>query len=197
MNSLRFALILLWLLLSLPSLAWADPRMEMHRVQATTAKDEASGWYIAESTRGSISVLIPVPFNDFTVTVEDPKLGKIQSYVLGSKSAEGIKFSATEMPIVPGMVDHDITKMADDFKKPGQTVSDVDTKPYDGNPSISFSIVGPNSGAAMRYVKTPGSMIIQVLEYPLAQKKAAGSLGKTFLSSLKIAKAKADEGGKR
>jgi hypothetical protein len=184
MSPLRFALIFLFL----SGLAWAEPQMEKHRIQATTTKDEASGWYVAESTRGAFSVLIPIPFNDITATADDPKLGKIHSYIIGSKSAEGIKFSATEVPVVPGMPDNDITQMADRFKKPGQTVSDVDTAPYDGNPSISLSIVGPTSGAFMRYVKTPQSMIIMVLEYPLVQKKAAQGMSKTFLSSLKIKK---------
>ncbi|MDZ4834035.1 MAG: hypothetical protein SGJ27_09690, partial [Candidatus Melainabacteria bacterium] len=47
------------------SLVWAEPQMEMHRVQATTK--DSSGWYLAASTHGSFSVLLPIPFNDFTV----------------------------------------------------------------------------------------------------------------------------------
>src|SRR5262245_31461615 len=64
----------------------AKPQLEMHRQQATTPGD--SGWYLAESTHGSFSVLMPIPFNDFTVTASDPKLGTIRTYAVGALSAE-------------------------------------------------------------------------------------------------------------
>ena len=86
--------------------AWAEPQMEMHRVQATTK--DPSGWYLAASTHGAFSVLIPIPFNDFTVT------------------------------------------------------------------------------AYMRHVKTPKSLILVILEYPMDQAKAADGYRAVFLSSLKI-----------
>jgi hypothetical protein len=171
-------------LLSLPLLAPAEPQMEMHRVQATTR--DPSGWYLAASTHGSFSVLIPIPFNDFTVTEDDPKVGKIRTHTVGAKSAEGIKFSATELPIVTGRTPTNLVALPQQFRKPGQTVSDLDSSSFAGYPSVSFSVKGPSSGAYMRYVMTPKSLITVILEYPKDQAKIAEVFRSPFLSSLKI-----------
>ena len=175
---------------SMPILAWAEPQMEMHRVQATTK--DPSGWYLAASTHGSFSVLIPIPFNDFTVTDDDPKVGKIKTHTVGAKSAEGIKFSATETPIIEGRSPTNLAALPRQFRKPGQTVSDIDTSLFAGYPSVSFSVKGPSSGAYMRHVKTPKSLILVILEYPTDQAKGAEGLRSVFLSSLKINKTEPD-----
>jgi len=158
--------------------------MEMHRLQATTK--DPSGWYLASSTYGSFSVLIPIPFNDFTVTDDDPKAGKIKTHTVGARSSEGIKFSATETPIIEGKSPADLATLPQQMRKPGQTVSDIDVSLFAGYPSVSFSVKGPSTGAHMRYLKTRSSLIVVILEYPLDQAKAADGLKSTFLSSLKI-----------
>jgi len=177
-------------LFSISSLAWAEPQMEMHRVQATTKGP--SGWYVAASTHGSFAVLIPIPFNDFTVTELDSTFGKIKTHTVGAKSAEGIKFSATETPIIQGRSLTNLAALPQQFRKPGQTVSDIDTSLFAGHPSVSFSVKGPSSGAYMRQVKTPKSLIIVILEYPTDQAKAAEGFRSVFLSSLKINKTEPD-----
>ena len=182
--------ILTIVLLSISSLTWADPQMEMHRLQATTK--DPSGWYIAASTHGSFSVLIPIPFNDFTVTDDDSKFGKIKTHTVGSKSAEGIKFSATETPIVQGRSPTNLAAFPDQFRKPGQTVSDISTSLFADYPSVSFSVKGPSTGAYMRCVKTPKSLILVILEYPIDQVKPADGFRSVFLSSLKINKTEPD-----
>ena len=160
--------------------------MEMHRLQATTK--DPSGWYIAASTHGSFSILIPIPFNDFTVTDNDPKLGKIKAHTVGAKSAEGIKFSATETPIIEGRSPTNLAAFPEQFRKAGQTVSDIDTSLFAGYPSVSFSVKGASSGAYIRHVKTPKSFILVILEYPMDQAKTADRFRSRFLSSLKINK---------
>jgi len=176
--------ILTIFLFSISLLAWADPQMEMHRLQATTK--DPSGWYVAASTYGSFSVLTPIPFNDFTVTDDDPKFGKIKTHIVGAKSADGIKFSATETPIIEGRSPTNLAAFPEQFRKPGQTVSDIDTSLFAGYPSVSFSVEGLSSGAYMRHVKTPTTLILVILEYPMDQAKAAAEFRSLFLSSLKI-----------
>jgi hypothetical protein len=177
-------------LLSISILARAEPQMDMHRVQATTK--DPSGWYLAASTHGSFTVLIPIPFNDFTVTDDDPKVGRVKTYTVGAKSAEGIKFSATETPIIEGRSPTNLAAFPQQFRKPGQTVSDLDTSLFAGYPSVLFSVKGPSSGAYMRHVKTPKSLILVILEYPMDQAKAAERFRSVFLSSLKINKTEPD-----
>jgi len=167
--------------------------MEVHRVQATTK--DPSGWYLAASTRGSFSVLIPIPFNDFTVAEDDSTVGKIKTHTVGAKSAEGIKFSATETPIIRGRSPTNLAALPQQFRKPGQTVSDIDTSLFAGYPSVSFAVRGLSSGAYMRHVGTPKSLIIVILEYPTDQARAAERLRSVFLSSLKINKTEPDGAG--
>jgi len=156
----------------------------MHRVQATPK--DSTGWYLAESTDGLFSVLIPIPFNDFTVTDDDPNVGKIITCTVGAKSAEGVKFSATKSPIIKGRSPTALDALPQQFQKPGQTVSDIDTSLYADYPSISFSVKGAQTGAYMRYVMTPQSIFTVILEYPLNCAKTAEELKSSFLSSLKI-----------
>jgi hypothetical protein len=166
------------------SSAQAEPQMEMHRLQATTK--DPSGWYLATSTQGSFSALIPLPFNDFTVTDNDPKNGTVKTHTVGAKSSEGIKFSVTESPIIEGKSLGDLATFPDQFKKPGQSVQDIDTAPFAGCPSVALTVKGPTSGAHMRCLKTPKSLIIAILEYPLEHAKAAEEFRDKFLSSLKL-----------
>lgn len=184
------SLLLTIVLLSMSRLGWAEPKMEMHRIQATTK--DPSGWYLAASTHGTFSVLIPIPFNDFTVADDDPKVGNIKTYIVGAKSAEGIKFSATETPIIAGRSPTNLASFPQQFSKPGHKVSDIDTSLFAGYPSVSFSVKGPSSGAYMRHVKTSKSVILVILEYPKDQTKTAEGFRSTFLSSLKINKAEED-----
>jgi hypothetical protein len=176
--------------LCLAALAWAEPQLEMHRIGATTK--DPSGWYLAASTHGTFSVLIPIPFNDFTGTVESSKVGKIKTHIVGAKSAEGIEFTATETPIMAGKSPTNLASMPEQFSKPGHKVSDIDTSLFGGYPSVSFSVKGPSGGAYIRYVKTAKSFILVLMEYPKDQARTAQEFGPTFLSSLKIKEAAKD-----
>jgi uncharacterized protein YjeT (DUF2065 family) len=164
--------------------AAVKPQMQMHRVQATTVGD--SGWYLAESTHGSFSVQLPIPFNDFTLTATDPKAGTIKTYTVGGQSVEGMKFSATEMPLASGRAPPDIDGIPKSFERDGQHLSDVVKASFLGWPSITLSVAGPQSGAYMRYVWTSNSVITVILEYPAARRSEAALLKARFLDSLKI-----------
>ena len=74
--------------LVLPAIAMAEPRLETHRVGAKT--DDGSGWHLAVSSKGSFSVLLPIPFNDFTPATRHRR----DHHVVGGKSP-GIKFAAS------------------------------------------------------------------------------------------------------
>jgi len=178
--------VLTIILLSMSRLAWAERQMEMHRVQATTK--DSSGWYLAASTHGTFSVLLPIPFDDFTVTDDHPRFGTIKTYIVGAKGAEGIKFSVIETTIIEGVSPTNVAAMTQQFSKPGQKVSDIDTSLFAGYPSVAFSVTSPSRGAYIRNVRTPKSLILLLLEYPNDQAKAAEGFRSTFLSSLKINK---------
>ena len=84
-------LVLQSILIGAATLAQAQPKLEMHRVGAKA--DDGSGWHLAVSSKGSFSVLLPIPFNDFTTNEGTGET----TFVVGAKSSEGIKFSAVEL----------------------------------------------------------------------------------------------------
>jgi hypothetical protein len=69
--------------------------MTMHRLQA--GEPDASGWMLAASTEGGFSVKLPLKFNDFRIDVADTKEPVLRSHSIGTRSSEGIKFSATRV----------------------------------------------------------------------------------------------------
>ena len=120
-----FALLLPLALVMLPGVAARaqQPKLEMHRA-AVDSKDP-SGWYPAVSTKGSFSVRMPIPFNDFTVRSADPKTGEEATHVIGGKSTECIKFSAVELPASAKSAPSLEKILADFSAKSGNKVSDV------------------------------------------------------------------------
>lgn len=153
----------------------------MHRVQAETPG--GSGWYLGESTDGSFQVQLPIPFNDFTLSVTDPEGKTTKVWCIGAQSSEGIKFSAVEVPFIPGAPEPDFEKMPQSL---GQGIGNFRREPYAGWPSVSFSLTTHNSGAYVRHVRTPASMIILTLEYPTERREDAALVKSRFLDSLKF-----------
>jgi hypothetical protein len=167
-----------------PNLSPEKTQMEMHRLQVQTPS--GSDWYLAESTHGSFSVLIPIPFNDFTVTENDPHLGTIKTYTVGAKSAEGIKFSATETPIIPNRTPDRLDELPQKLASRCQKVSEIVEAAFSGWSSISFAVSGTETGAYLRYVKTQNSLFVVILEYPNTYRSEAAALKSRFLDSLQI-----------
>ena len=163
-----------------------DPitKVVMHREMATHPVE--NGWHLAESTEGSSSVLMPMPFNDFTVVAEDQNFGTVRTFVIGKKSDEGFKFSVTEMPLENGMKDPDLKSLSASFEKEGSTVMDLVADDFLGHESISFAVTGRRSGAFVRYVKTGHSLITMVIEYPSDRHGEILSFKAPFFSSLKL-----------
>jgi hypothetical protein len=68
--------------------------MVMHRIAAGTP--DATGWYAAHSTFGKFTVLLPAPFNDFTVRGTSDKTGTLTTaHAVGTQLANGVKLAAT------------------------------------------------------------------------------------------------------
>ena len=56
---LRLLASVFWLALIVSTSATAEPKLEMHRVGVNV--DDGSGWSPAVSTKGSFSILLPIP----------------------------------------------------------------------------------------------------------------------------------------
>ena len=181
----RFALLSALALIMLPAAAAQaqQPKLEMHRTGVDTK--DPSGWHLAVSTKGSFSVRMPIPFNDFTVRSTDPKAGEELTHVIGGKSAEGIKVSAVEVPASPKSAPSLDKILADFSAKPGSKVSDVQRASKGDGETLSFSVSGAQTSAYIRYIKTKSAMYSLIIEFPNAHRGDVDGIRTEFFDSFK------------
>jgi hypothetical protein len=182
-----FALFLPLVLVTLPDVAARaqQPKLEMHR--AGVDSKDPSGWHLAVSTKGSFSIRMPIPFNDFTVRSTDPKTGEEVTHAIGGKSTEGIKLTAVETPAsasaksAPGL-----DKILADFSaKPGNKVSDVQRAAKGDVDTLSFSVSGAQTSAHIRYIKTKSATYSLIIEFPNAHRDDVAAVREEFFGSFK------------
>ena len=164
--------------------AWAQqPKLEMHR--AGVDSKDSSGWYPAVSTKGSFSIRMPIPFNDFTIRSADSKAGDEVTHVIGGKSTEGIKLSAVEIP-ASAKSPPSLDKILADFSaKPSNKVSDVQRANKGDAETLSFSVNGAQTSAHIRYIKTKSAMYSLTIEFPNAHRDDVAAIREEFFGSFK------------
>jgi hypothetical protein len=168
-------------LIGAATVAQAQPKLEMHRTGVSA--DDGSGWHLAVSSKGSFSVLLPIPFNDFTV--RNPDTGET-TYVVGGKSSEGIKFSAAELPAV-GTKSRDMATILETFSSnPANKVSDVSRNIGNDAEILSFSVVNATSSAHFRYIRTKTALYTLTVECPAAYRDLAAANKGKFFESFKL-----------
>jgi hypothetical protein len=180
-----FSLVLALALVMLPSVAprAQQPKLEMHRAGVVT--QDPSGWHLAVSTKGSFSVRMPIPFNDFSVRSSDAKNGEEITHVIGGKSTEGIKVSAVEMP-TSAKSGSSLDKILADFSaKQGHKVSDVQRISKGDVDTLSFSASGAQTSAHIRYIRTKSATYVLTLEFPNAHRDDVTGLREEFFGSFK------------
>jgi hypothetical protein len=161
--------------------ATAEPKLEMHRVGVNV--DDGSGWYPAVSTKGSFSILLPIPFNDFTT--RDPGTDEV-SHVVGGKSSEGIKFTAVELPVT-AKTPVDLAAIPKSFSSnPANKVSDVSRNTKDDVDSLSFSVANSATTAHTRYIRMKGTLYILTIEYPNTYRDVVAGKKDKFFGSFKL-----------
>ena len=176
--------------------AWAIPTpaaglqapgsVAMHRQQAGTPNQ--MGWYDAKSTQGHFSVSLPIPFNDFTVRVQEKEGRETVSYVIGSTSKEGFKFSATEIPRGSMTRDFDLKGYGGKLKaNPRNTVSGEKFFDFSGHPAVQFQVSDGQKSAFMRAVVFRSGVVLLIVECPAQSERDAVPLVAPFFDSLKVA----------
>ena len=163
----------------------APAGLTMHRQQAGTPN--AKGWYDAKSTEGHFSVSLPIPFNDFTVKVKEKDGTEVVSYVIGSTSKEGFKFSATEMLNARTTREFDTRAYVEKFKSDKRnTVSNETQFELDGHSAVQFHVSNAQQSAFMRAIVFPSGVLLLIVEYPTRLEKNVVSLAQNFFDSLRI-----------
>lgn len=180
-----FSLFLPVALVMLPavSVRAQQPKLEMHR--AGVVSKDPTGWHLAVSTKGSFSVRMPIPFNDFTVRSTNPKTGAEVTHVIGGKSTEGIKVSAVEMPASAKSAPSLEKILADFSAKPGNKVSDVRRVAKGDVDTLSFFVSGAQTSAHVRYIKTKSATYALTIEFPNAHRNNVAGVREEFFGSFR------------
>jgi hypothetical protein len=180
-STLRLLAGVLSLALIASTPATAEPKLEMHRVGVNVG--DGSGWYPAVSTKGSFSILLPIPFNDFTTG--EP--GAVETnHVVGGKSSEGIKFTAVELPAV-AKTPVDLAAVLKSFSSnPADKLSDVSRNAEDDVDNLSFSVANSATTAHIRYIRMKGALYILTIEYPNAYRDVVAEKKDKFFGSFKL-----------
>ena len=161
------------------------PAVTMHRQRA--GAPNARGWYDAKSTDGHFSVSLPMPFNDFTVRAKDKDGMALPVYVVGGKSTDGVKFSATEMPKGRLTRDFDLHAYVQKFKADkNNTVSNETLLEFDGHSAIQFHVSNTRQSAFMRAIIVPSGVLLLIVEYPRRLERNVIPLVELFFASLKV-----------
>jgi hypothetical protein len=164
-----------------PAVVQAEPKLEMHRAGANT--DNGSGWHLAVSTKGSFSVLLPLPFNDFTT--HDASTGET-TYVVGGKSSEGIKFVALELP--PGAKPPpDLASIPKSLAaNPANKVSDVSRSTKGDTEVLTLTVADGSKTLYMRCIQTKGARYTLTIEFPNAYREVVAANKDKFFESFKV-----------
>jgi hypothetical protein len=180
-HSLVLGSITLAAIVAVPAVSPAQPKLEMHR--AGVNADDGSGWHLAVSTKGSFSVLLPIPFNDFTTL--DAATGET-SHVVGGKSSEGIKLVAVELP-AGAKPPPDLASIPKSMAAtPGNKVSDV-TRSTKGDAEIlTLTVADATKTLYMRCIQAKGARYTLTIEFPSAYREQVAAIKDRFFDSFKL-----------
>jgi hypothetical protein len=152
----------------------AEPEKQMHRFQVS--QKDGNGWYTARSTNGQFSVLLPVPFNDFSLP-GDGASDVLRTESVGGESSEGIHFTAARIYYVgKGLEEQYFIDFIRGKASPGSQPQVI------GNyHAIDFEVSNSTSGTLQRVVITNGSLIILSVEWPNEHESVAKALRKMLV----------------
>src|SRR5882757_400736 len=184
MRSLLLALSLSAVLAIPASAQTLPPGMKMHRIQAGEA--DASGWILAESTEGGFSVRLPLKFNDFTMET-DAKEPTLRIFVVGAKSQEGIKFTATRIVYRKG------AESAKHFFSQFERGLGLGTKPeritprkIGERPAVDFVLKRASDVAYQRALRLESDLLLMVVESPHSHDATAQQFVTPFFDSVVV-----------
>jgi hypothetical protein len=159
--------------------------MKMHRIQA--GEPDASGWMVAASTEGGFSVRLPLKFNDFTLAESDPKGPVLRTFTVGTKSQEGIKFSATRIVYRKGA--ESAKYFLSRFEK-GQDLGSIPERVtphrFRGKQAVDLVLRRESDVSYQRVVLLESDLVLLIVESPLRYDATAQHFVKTFFDSLVV-----------
>lgn len=184
----RFLLLasLLCAMLTISAFGQAPPPgMKMHRIQA--GEPDASGWIVAASTEGGFSVRLPLKFNDFTIAESDPKAPVLRTFTIGTKSQEGIKFSATRIVYRKGV--ESAKYFFSRFEKGqdlGSTPERVTPRRIGERQAVDVVLKRASDVSYQRVVMLESDVLLMIVESPRSHSATAQQFVLPFFDSLEV-----------
>ena len=159
------------------------PGLTMHRTQA--GEPDASGWMTAASTEGGFSVRLPLKFNDFTVEESNPQAAALRLFVVGTRSREGIKFTATRVVYRAGA--ESAQRYFRRFES-GQGLAPERITPLvvGERRAVDLVLKRADAVAYQRVVLLGSDLLLMVVESPRAHEETARELATPFFESLVV-----------
>ena len=163
----------------------ASASMQMHRAGA--GQLDTSGWTDAVSTEGAFAVRLPVLFNDFSVTDNNPTAAVAKTDVIGGKRSDGVKFLATRIDYRAGApVAQGYFAQFAGMKTLGGTpvnVRKVTGLPF---PTYDIEVNNTNNFALERVMLIGPSLLMLQVEGPAASLATVRSAAATFFASARV-----------
>src|ERR1700730_18253053 len=154
--------------------------------QTVYRKDVPAG--VATPTNGTFSIRFPITFSDVELKAEDPPAPPAIVRMLTGQNGDGVRFSATETPMLglePRPMEDFMTAMK---QRPGAAVSDVRRESKDGTEILSFALTDALGGYFFHVARAGKTQYMQVIHFPDPARAQAAALRDVFLNSLKITK---------
>jgi len=156
------------------------------QAQTVYRKDVPAG--VATPTNGTFSIRFPVTFTDVELKAEDPSAPPAIVRMLTGLDSDGVRFSATETPML-GLEPRPMEDfMAAMKQRPGATVSDVHRESKDGTEILSFALADASGGYFFHVVRADKTQYMQVIQFPQAARAQATAVRDDFFNSFKITK---------
>ena len=154
--------------------------------QTVYRKDVPAG--VATPTNGTFSIRFPVTFSDVELKAEDPPAPPAIVRMLTGLDIDGVRFSATETPML-GLEPRPMEDfMAAMKQRPGAAVSDVHRESKNGTEILSFALADASGGYFFHVVRADKTQYMQVVQFPETARAQAAAARDDFFNSFKITK---------
>lgn len=143
----------------------------------------------AAPTGGSFSIRFPTAFSDVEARAKADTPDGVDAIVrmLTGMSGDGIRFSATETPFVPGQQPQPMEDFMEAAKqRPRAIVTDVHREHQDATEILAFALDDFKGGTYFHIVRTKDAQYMQVIQFPELQRDKAAAVKDDFFGSFKI-----------
>jgi hypothetical protein len=143
----------------------------------------------ATPTGGTFSIRFPTSFTDVEFRADGDHPGDPAAVVrtLTGVSGDGIRFSATEMPFLPGKPPQPMEAFMEATKKrPGAIVAYVHHDHKDNAEILAFALTDFSGATYFNIVRTKDTQYMQVIQFPESQRSKAAGMKDDFFGSFKL-----------